>query len=314
MNTVPVAILGTGKIGTDLLFKVCQSPSMHCACFVGRRESSEGMAAARRLGVRTSSGGIAFLRDHSHLYDIAFDATSAEAHAVHQRVFADHGKMVFDLTPSNTGVPVVPGVNQEAAFSAGNVSLISCGGQASLPLLHAISQVCPDIRYIEIVNTIASRSAGMGTRRNLDEYIHATEKAAAAFTGCGNVKALLLLNPADPPVHMHMTISVLAPHVVQGRITEAVRKAVSRINAYVPGYMLTADPLCGPEKVTVLARIEGRGDYLEKYAGNLDIITSAAACLADAYAARLWEKRLAPAGLQPTSAGAFYAKRKTVGF
>lgn len=314
MKTIPVAILGTGKIGTDLLIKVIRSSYMHCACFVGRRDASEGMAVAREHGVPTSAGGIDFLCNHPELYDMVFDATSAEAHVSNQKVFARHGKKVFDLTPSHIGEAAVPAINPEAVFSAGNINLVSCGGQAALPILYAISQICPNISYMEFVNTASSRSAGTATRQNLDEYIHTSEAAARKFTGCGKVKALALLNPADPPVHMHTTITVMAGEVDEAKIREAVLAMVARVQKYAPGYSILADPICGSGKVTVLTRTEGRGDYLEKYAGNLDIINSAAAYLADVYAIRLLEKRPRAASLQTAPTGDLYAKRKISNF
>lgn len=288
---IPVAILGSGIIGTDLLYKVQRSVNMSCGCFVGRRESSEGMRRAREMGVPISSGEVGFLLANPGLYEIVFDATSAEAHKEHSRQFAAIGKMVFDLTPSHTGTPVVPTINAERLFLARDVSLVSCGGQAALPVIHAVAGQCAGIEYIEMVNTSASKSAGLATRLNMDEYLETTEAAIAEFSGCGRVKCLGLLNPATPPVHMRVTITVLVRQYDTERVTRAVRDAVAAVRRYVPGYTLIADPVYGEGKITILLRVSGRGDYLAEYAGNLDIINAAAVYLGDLYSERLRQRR-----------------------
>ncbi len=290
---MPVAVLGSGIIGTDLLYKVQRSSNMACSCFVGRREGSEGMMRARQLGVPVSSGGVEHLLANPELYEIVFDATSAKAHIEHSREFSALGKMVFDLTPSHVGAAVVPTINAEQMYAAHDVSLVSCGGQAALPVIHAISRQCDGIEYIEMVNTSASKSAGLATRLNMDEYLETTEAAITEFSGCTKVKCLGLLNPATPPVHMRVTITVLAREYDAHRVTGAVKEAVRNVQRYVPGYTLIADPVYGDGKITVLLRVSGRGDYLAEYAGNLDIINAAAAHLGDLYSERLRRLRSA---------------------
>jgi acetaldehyde dehydrogenase len=288
---IPVAILGSGIIGTDLLYKVRRSANMSCGCFVGRRESSEGMRRARELGVPVSSGEAGFLLANPDLYEIVFDATSAEAHKAHSHRFTAIGKMVFDLTPSHSGTPVVPTINAERLFLSRDVSLVSCGGQAALPVIHAVARQCAEIEYIEMVNTSASKSAGLATRLNMDEYLETTEAAIAEFSGCGRVKCLGLLNPAMPPVHMRVTTTLLVRRYDKERVTRAVRDAVAAVRRYVPGYTLVADPVYGDGKITILLRVSGRGDYLAEYAGNLDIINAAAVHLGDLYSQRLRQQQ-----------------------
>lgn len=286
-DKIPVAILGSGIIGTDLLYKVQRSSNMKCACFVGRRDNSEGMMRARAMGVPVSSGEVNYLLDNPDRYEIVFDATNAVAHIEHSKQFANIGKMLFDLTPAHTGTSVVPTINSDDLFLSHDVSLVSCGGQAALPVIHAIAQQCDSIDYIEMVNTSASKSAGLATRLNMDEYLETTEAAISKFSGCSNVKCLGLLNPATPPVHMRVTTTVLTPDADKRRVTKAVKDIVAQVRQYVPGYSLVADPIFGEGKITVLLEISGNGDFLEEYAGNLDIINAAAVYLGDIYCAHL---------------------------
>lgn len=288
---IPVAVLGSGIIGTDLLYKLKRSANMECACFVGRRDNSEGMMRARQMGVPVSSGEAGYLLDNPDMYDIVFDATNAVAHIEHSRQFSAIGKMLFDLTPSHAGTPVVPTINAEKLFLSHDVSLVSCGGQASLPVIHAIAQQCSGIEYIEMVNTSASKSAGLATRLNMDEYLETTEAAITEFSGCERVKCLGLLNPATPPVHMRVTITFLLSEFDAGRVTQAVRETVADVQRYVPGYTLIADPVFGEGKITVLLQISGRGDFLEEYAGNLDIINAAAVYLGELYSENIIKER-----------------------
>ena len=288
---IPVAILGSGIIGTDLLYKIQRSANMECSCFVGRRNESEGIIRARQMGVPVSCGGAEYLLANPGIFAAVFDATNAKAHKEHSPAFTALGKMVFDLTPSHLGKPVVPTINSDDLFSGNNISLVSCGGQASLPVLHAISKVCDTIEYIEMVNTGASKSAGLGTRQNIDEYLETTEAAITEFTGCANVKCLTLINPADPPVHMRIAITVLAERYDVNRVDRAITEMVAKVKRYVPGYTLITDPIYGKGKITLLLRVSGNGDYLEAYAGNLDIINAAAVHLGDIYSGSLLRSR-----------------------
>lgn len=286
------AILGSGKIGTDLLYKLLRSRNMRCACFVGRREESEGIQRARKLGVPVSTGQAEYLLENPDSYEIVFDATSAIAHAEHSQQFAELGKMMFDLTPSHVGAPVVPTVNAERMHSCRDVSLVSCGGQVALPIVHAVSGQCETVDYIEMVNTSASQSAGLATRLNIDEYLETTEAAIADFSGCEKVKCLLALNPATPPAHMRVTITFLASGFDRLRVTAAIGKMVAEVQRYVPGYALITEPVFSDGKIIVLVRVTGQGDYLEEYAGNLDIINAAAVYLGELYSDNLNKLRL----------------------
>ena len=276
-----VAILGTGKIGFDLLVKVLRSPGLECGLFVGRNLASPQLARARAMGVRVSADGIdAITRDPS-VCDLVFDATSAAHHQKHWPLLRALGKRVIDMTPSNLGAMYVPAIDAEGAELAPNVNMVSCGGQASVPIAHALSRVLPDIEYVEVVSSIASLSAGPATRANLDEYIDTTERALQHFTGCTWTKAILVLNPANPPIHMQTTISVKVDSADLDRVRLSVESMVRRIQRYVPGYEVIVPPVYEKDRVVVMVRVAGLGDSLPTYAGNLDIINCAAIAAAE---------------------------------
>lgn len=279
-----VAILGTGNIGTDLLMKVLRSPWLECRLFAGRNLSSPGMMKADQLGVPVSGKGIQGIVEHHAEFDLVFDATSAEDHQRHAVILANLGLLAVDLTPAKVGKICVPAVNLEECLEEKNVNMVSCGGQASIPLAFAIASANPDIEYLETVSSIASRSAGPATRINLDEYLATTENGLAAFSRGTPTKAILNLNPAQPCVHMQTTVlaKIKNPDLEQTRA--AVAAIVRKIQEYVPGYQLIVPPLIENNRLAVMVRVEGRGDYLPKYAGNLDIINCAAIAIAEAHA------------------------------
>ncbi len=281
-----VAILGTGKIGLDLLVKIQRSTQLECRLFVGRNAASAGLAAARERGVPVSDRGIDSILADPDCCDVVFDATSAADHARHWPALRALGKRVIDLTPSRLGVMAVPAVNLSALGTASNVSMISCGGQASTPLAHAIAQVYPEIEYIEVVSSISSLSAGPATRANLDEYIDTTESALRHFTGCAAAKSILILNPAHPPIHMQTTVSAKLAHAPGDldRVRASVATIVARIQQYVPGYQLVVPPVFDHNRIVVMVRVSGLGDSLPAYAGNLDIINCAAIATAEHFA------------------------------
>ena len=279
-----VALLGTGNIGTDLLIKVLRSPWLECRLFAGRNLSSPGMMKADELGVPVSSKGIQSIVERRSELELVFDATSAQDHLHHAKVLAELGLLGVDLTPARVGKMCIPAVNLEECLSAQNVNMVSCGGQASIPIAVAISQGNQNIEYIETVSSIASRSAGPATRINLDEYLATTEDGVAIFSHCPCTKAILNLNPAQPCVHMQTTVLAKIKEPDLARTQEAVAAMVKKIQEYVPGYQLILPPMIEGNRLAVMVRVEGRGDYLPKYAGNLDIINSAAIAIAEAQA------------------------------
>jgi acetaldehyde dehydrogenase (acetylating) len=281
---IKVAILGSGNIGTDLLIKVLRSPCLECSYFIGRKLGSAGMAKAMSLGVRVSDRSIDAIIDEPNCCDIVFDCTSAEDHRRHWPILESLGKVAIDLTPAQVGSFCIPAVNLDDCLSIRNLNMVSCGGQTSIPLAYVIGQTQENVDYIEVVSTIASRSAGPGTRINIDEYIHTTELGLKTFSGCAQTKAILNLNPAEPPIDMQTTVyaRVQSPDIERLRV--GVDEMISRIHTYVPGYQLIVPPTAEGDRVVIMVKVQGMGDYLQKYAGNLDIINCAALAAAEALA------------------------------
>lgn len=276
-----VAILGSGNIGADLMIKVQRSNYLTCVVVIGRNLNSAGLAKAQSLGIPISADGIAFIENNPDCCDLVFDATSAAAHMEHDPILARLGKYAIDLTPAKIGPFSVPAVNGSEIIGARNLNTVTCGGQASVPIAYALGQVHKDIDYIEVISSIASRSAGPATRRNLDEYIKTTEAAIRQFSGCRFSKAILNLNPAEPCINMQTTVfaKIASPDI------EAIRKQVDavikRVQSYVPGYTVIVSPRIDNNRVVVMVRVIGLGDYLPPYAGNLDIINCAAIATAE---------------------------------
>jgi acetaldehyde dehydrogenase len=301
----PIAIIGSGNIGTDLLIKIIErSPSLEAVVLVGIDEASEGLARARALGIDTTWAGIDGLVAHPRFSQIqvVFDATSATAHQHHAKVLAEHGKRVIDLTPAAIGPYVVPVANLEDHIDAPNVNMVTCGGQATIPIVWACGQV-GNVRYAEIVASISSRSAGPGTRANIDEFTQTTSRGLEVVGGAERGKAIIVLNPADPPLIMRDTVYTFVEGAEPEAITASIEAAVARVAAYVPGYRLVKPPVYDDFrevpvripgfgefngwKVTTLLEVEGAGDWLPKYAGNLDIMTSAALRMGELIAERI---------------------------
>lgn len=295
-----VAIIGSGNIGTDLMIKVMRlSPSLEMAAMVGIDPASDGLARAARMGVATTAHGIDGLLAMAEFADveIVFDATSAGAHPRHSEAVLAAGKRMIDLTPAAIGPYVVPPVNGEAHLDAPNINMVTCGGQATIPIVAAISRVA-QVHYGEIVASIASRSAGPGTRANIDEFTETTSRAIVEVGGATRGKAIIILNPAEPPLIMRDTVYCLCAEADQDAIRASVAAMVAEVQGYVPGYRLKQEvqfehigsnrPLRIPEmakdgqseftglKVSVFLEVEGAAHYLPAYAGNLDIMTSAA--------------------------------------
>ncbi|WP_037679079.1 acetaldehyde dehydrogenase (acetylating) [Streptomyces griseus] len=293
---VGVAILGSGNIGTDLMIKVLrQSEILRTAAMAGIDPASEGLARARRLQVATTHEGIDGLAAMDEFADvrIVFDATSAGAHTRHAEVCREHGKLIIDLTPAASGPLTVPSVNLEKHLAADDVNMVTCGGQATVPIAAAVSRVVP-VAYAEIVASLSSRSAGPGTRANIDEFTETTSLALREVAGADTAKAVIVLNPADPPVVMRNTVFCVVEDATAGTlgaIEDSVRQTVRDVQEYVPGYELVQDvqfdalhevwmPHLGRHvtgtQVTCFLQVRGAGHYLPEYAGNLDIMTSAA--------------------------------------
>ena len=287
-----VAIIGSGNIGTDLLIKVLRSPYLECRIFISRRLSSAGMQKALSLGIPVSAEGIDYIVNNPTCCDLVFDATSAQSHIEHAPILRKLNKRVIDLTPAKIGLMCVPSVNLAKALNEFNVNMVTCGGQASIPVAYAIGQTQSDIDYIEVVSTIASRSAGPATRQNIDEYIKTTEDGLKEFSGATRTKAILNLNPAEPCVDMQTTIFAKVKNPDIPKLSKFFLRQVENIRKYVPGYKIILGPILENDRIVVMARVRGLGDYLPSYAGNLDIINCAAINTAEAYASVLLKTEL----------------------
>lgn len=281
-----VAILGSGNIGTDLMIKTLRSPLLECRLFAGRNLASPGMTKASLLGVPVSAKGFQSIVDRKEEISLVFDATSAMDHQRHAPLLKELGLVAVDLTPANVGWMCVPAVNLSECLNKSNVNMITCGGQASIPLAHAIRSANSGVKYLETVSSIASRSAGPATRANLDEYLQTTEQGLKLFGDCPRAKAILNLNPAQPCVQMQTTVMARIAQPDLARTRAAVAEMITRIRTYIPGYQLILEPILENGRLVAMARVEGVGDYLPRYAGNLDIINCAAIAFAEAYARR----------------------------
>ena len=293
---VKVAIIGTGNIGTDLMIKVLRNSSqLEVGAFVGIDAASDGLARATRLGVPSTHEGVEGLVKMPGFEEIAivFDATTAAAHAHHDAVLRSHGKRIVDLTPAAIGPYVVPAVNLDEMAGAPNVNMVTCGGQATIPIVAAVNRIAP-VLYAEIVSSIASKSAGPGTRANIDEFTQTTARAIERVGGAGRGKAIIILNPAEPPLMMRNTVFCLVEEGDHAAMTASIERMAADVHAYVPGFRLKqavqfeeitsgrparidgVGTFTRGSKVTVFLEVEGAAHYLPSYAGNLDIMTSAA--------------------------------------
>ncbi len=290
---VTAAIVGPGNIGTDLMMKLLRSDSIELRYMVGVEPASDGLRLARELGIEASAGGVDWLMSRAVRPRLVFEATSATAHATNAPRYAAAGIRAIDLTPAAVGPYVCPPVNLAEHIQEQNFSMITCGGQATIPIVHAVSRITP-VPYAEIVASIASRSAGPGTRANIDEFTETTARAIERVGGADRGKAVIILNPAEPPVIMRDTVfCAISPDADQGAVRESVYAAVAEVQRYVPGYTLRAEPQFDPPegtwrdqaRVAIFLEVRGNGDYLPPYAGNLDIMTAAAASAGEMLAA-----------------------------
>ena len=281
---VTAAIVGPGNIGTDLLYKLLRSDLIEPRWMIGVDPASEGLKLARDRGVEASHEGVDWLLKQDELPELIFEATSAYVHREYAPRYAEAGIRAIDLTPAAVGPAVIPPVNGEEHLTADNVNMITCGGQATIPMVYAVSRVTP-VPYAEIVASVSSASAGPGTRANIDEFTRTTSAGVETIGGAERGKAIIILNPAEPPMIMRDTIFCgVSADADRDAISESVVRMAQQVQEYVPGYRLLQDPqfddateaTMGMTKVSIFVEVEGAGDYLPPYAGNLDIMTAAA--------------------------------------
>ncbi len=295
---VNAALIGSGNIGTDLMVKALRSEYINPLWMVGIEPDSDGLAKAREAGLKTTYEGVDGLVPHliEDNVQIAFDATSAYAHAENARKVQEHGVAMIDLTPAAIGPYCVPPVNlkEHVGQKEMNVNMVSCGGQATIPLVAAVSRV-QTVDYAEIVATVASKSAGPGTRKNIDEFTRTTADGIAKVGNAKEGKAIIILNPAEPPLLMRDTIHCLTEEEPdQEAITDSVKKMIAEVKKYVPGYRLVNGPIFDGKRVSIFMEVAGLGDYLPKYAGNLDIMTAAALRTAEMIASEILDGSFQP--------------------
>ena len=295
MNRLRCAIVGSGNIGTDLLHKLLRSDLLEVGALVGIDPDSDGLARARAAGVEATSDGADWLIERADRFDLVFEATSAWVHRMNAPRYREAGLAAIDLTPARLGPLVVPPVNLDAHLDAANLNLITCGGQATVPIVAAVAAVAP-VPYAEIVSTVASVSAGPGTRQNIDEFTRTTSASLVEVGGADHGKAIMILNPAEPPILMRNTVfCALGDGYDREEVADSITEMVRAVASYVPGYRMKAEPVFDEDlfrtpggdvkaRVVVLLEVRGAADYLPPYAGNLDIMTASAVRVAEAIA------------------------------
>ena len=287
MTGVVVAIVGSGNIGSDLMEKLRRSTVLDLRYLVGVDPESDGLARARDYGIESSSDGVDWLLERSDPPRIVFEATSASVHARNAPRYLEAGIRAVDLTPAAIGPYVVPPVNLNEHLDEMNVNMVTCGGQATVPMVRAVSRVV-DVEYSEIVATVASKSAGPGTRANIDEFTTTTARAVESIGGAHRGKAIIILNPAEPPLMMRDTIlCAFSADAEIASVEQSIRQMEADVQSYVPGFRLRQAPQFGEGQVSIFVEIEGAGDYLPRFAGNLDIMTAAAVKVGEEIGKRL---------------------------
>lgn len=290
MYKAKVGIIGTGNIGTNLLMKISRSELLECTIFAGKNPNSPNIIRAGEMGIKVSGAGINALLEHQDQIDIIMDATSAQSHINNKELFESMGKYMINLTPTNGELGCVPCINWDEAIHCREVNMITCGGQATIPLAYAIMQTGCEVSYIETVSTISAKSAGQATRENIDEFIETTSGAMRHFTGVEKTKAIMIINSNEPPVNMRNTIYMCLKKGDISAICEAVSKMGSRVAKYVPGYRIVLQPAMVDDILAITLEVSGSGDFLPEYAGNLDIITCAAVEMAEKYCNKVLRK------------------------
>ena len=295
---IKAAIIGPGNIGTDLLMKAMRSDVIEPVWMVGVEPESPGLARAREMGLKTTAEGVDGMVPHMREdgVQICFDATSAYVHAENSRKVNEQGAVMIDLTPAAIGPFCVPPVNlaDAVAAKAMNVNMVTCGGQATIPLVAAVSRV-QKVSYGEIVATVSSKSAGPGTRKNIDEFTRTTSRGIEICGGADSGKAIIVINPAEPPLIMRDTVHCLTEEEPdEAAITQSIHEMISEVQKYVPGYTLKNGPVFDGKRVSIYMEVEGLGDFLPKYAGNLDIMTAAGLRTAEMYAEEILAGKFVP--------------------
>lgn len=290
MYKAKVGIIGTGNIGTNLLMKIARSNLLECTIFAGKNPHSPNIERAREWGIEVSSEGVNALLERKDDIDIIMDATSAQSHIRNKEIFEAMGKYMINLTPTNGELGCVPCINWNEAIDCREVNMITCGGQATIPLAYAIMQTGCEVSYIETVSTISAKSAGQATRENIDEFIETTSGAMRRFTGVEKTKAIMIINSNEPPVNMRNTIYMRLKRGDMSAIQEAVSKMETRVSKYVPGYKIVLHPAMVDDILAITLEVSGSGDFLPEYAGNLDIITCAAVEMAEKYCNKVLRK------------------------
>lgn len=290
MYKAKVGIIGTGNIGTNLLMKIARSELLECTIFAGKNPNSPNIIRAGKMGINVSGAGIQALLEQQDQIDIIMDATSAQSHINNKELFESMGKYMINLTPTNGELGCVPCINWDEAIHCREVNMITCGGQATIPLAYAIMQTGCEVSYIETVSTISAKSAGQATRENIDEFIETTSGAMRRFTGVEKTKAIMIINSNEPPVNMRNTIYMRLKKGDMSAICEAVSKMESRVAKYVPGYRIVLQPAMVDDILAITLEVSGSGDFLPEYAGNLDIITCAAVEMAEKYCNKVLRK------------------------
>lgn len=291
-----VVIIGSGNIGMDLVYKIKKNPYLEVGLLIGLDNDSPRLAQAKKEGLPVSDKGIEALINNAEAGEIVFDATTAKAHIHHAPIIKNLGKIAIDMTPAGIGTRVVPAFNLEENIDKDNINLVSCGGQAVTPIAWAINQIV-DVEYAEVVSASSSKSVGMGTRNNIDEYTQITAKALVEVAKVKRSKAIIILNPAEPPITMHNTIFTIVKDLnpqLKAEIEKSIDDVTKKIQNYVPGYRISTPPQFNFEEnlITTMVEVEGAGDYLPKYAGNLDIITQAGIAVAERIAKKLQGKEV----------------------
>lgn len=292
MAKIKAAIIGSGNIGTDLMYKLENSDVIELIAMIGIEEDSDGLKRAKQKGYKVFFNGIKAIVENPNMIDIVFDATSAKGHCHHAEILKEQGILAIDLTPAAIGSFFCPAVSSiPTSLDIVNVNMITCGGQATIPIVHAINQVA-DVTYGEIVATISSLSAGPGTRENIDEFTITTRRGIEEVGGADTGKALIILNPAEPPILMRDTVYCEVKNMDETAIRKSINEMIIKVNEYVGGYRLRQEPMFEGNCVTVLIEVEGAGDYFPPYAGNLDIMTAAAMRVGEDFARKMLTKNM----------------------